>query len=600
MRTRNVSNRNCIFLVVLLVGWAVCPAVGQSCPSQWLSSQGLSGPNGVIYAATVWDPDGAGPEPELLVVGGDFTEVGPLSAGYVAAWDGSAWQSLGTGLSARVYALTVWGGKLIAGGDFLVAGTQTANRVAAWDGSTWEPVGKGVNSTVRALTVYNDDLYAGGWFTTSGGVSVKSIARWDGSAWQPVGGGMNSAVTALAVKGNDLVAGGWFTSAGGTAANYVARWDGSGWYPLGTGASAHLNALAVYKDDVIAGGNFTSAGGTSAGRIARWDGSNWQPLGSGTNQEVEVLTVYGDDLIAGGDFTLAGGVGANHVARWNGSNWQPLGDGTNGAVLALTEYRGDLIVGGQFSSAGGQDVINWARWGCSCIPPAITEQPVSQSVAAGEPVVFIVAATGTEPLSYQWRKDGVALADGGGISGATTATLTISAAAMADAGLYDVVVTNDCGTATSDAAGLAVRTASSALIDIRPGDCPNPIVVNLRSNGRLPVAIVGTSDFDVTQIDAATISLNGQVLPVHVAEAEDVTSPTDTAGCACAESGADGIADLVVHFLLQDVIEALDLQSMAHGTQVPVTVEGYLFDGRRFAGTDCLTVKVLKKSKARK
>ena len=59
-------------------------------------------------------------------------------------------------------------------------------------------------------------------------------------------------------------------------------------------------------------------------------------------------------------------------------------------------------------------------------------------------------------MSYQWRKGGINLSDGGNISGVTTATLTINNVATADEGSYDVVITGLCSNVTSAAAMLAV------------------------------------------------------------------------------------------------------------------------------------------------
>jgi hypothetical protein len=86
-----------------------------------------------------------------------------------------------------------------------------------------------------------------------------------------------------------------------------------------------------------------------------------------------------------------------------------------------------------------------------------------------------VIASGTEPLTYQWHRGTTPLADGGNISGASTATLTIDPAGSADAGTdYNVVVTNDCGSATSDLASLSVTTVAL------PGDmnCDNIVDMN--------------------------------------------------------------------------------------------------------------------------
>ncbi len=95
-----------------------------------------------------------------------------------------------------------------------------------------------------------------------------------------------------------------------------------------------------------------------------------------------------------------------------------------------------------------------------CTGPRVLLSPASQTVPAGSAMaVFSVAASGTSPLSYRWRKDGFDLTDDGRIGGATAAALTINAVQSSDAGQYDVVVANECGEATSDAATLTVLTA---------------------------------------------------------------------------------------------------------------------------------------------
>lgn len=90
------------------------------------------------------------------------------------------------------------------------------------------------------------------------------------------------------------------------------------------------------------------------------------------------------------------------------------------------------------------------------VDPAITGQPGNSTVVAGQAAQFTVEATGAAPLTYQWRKDGFSLADGGLISGATNSLLTLSSAQLADAGAYDVVVSNNSGSVTSQVAMLIV------------------------------------------------------------------------------------------------------------------------------------------------
>jgi hypothetical protein len=88
--------------------------------------------------------------------------------------------------------------------------------------------------------------------------------------------------------------------------------------------------------------------------------------------------------------------------------------------------------------------------------PSITQQPASRTNVAGTTATFTVAATGTAPLSYRWRKGGVNLNDGGRISGAQTATLTLTGVLPSDAGAYSVVVSNSIATTTSSDATLTV------------------------------------------------------------------------------------------------------------------------------------------------
>jgi PKD repeat protein len=94
-------------------------------------------------------------------------------------------------------------------------------------------------------------------------------------------------------------------------------------------------------------------------------------------------------------------------------------------------------------------------------PPVIVNHPQSVAADTGEEVTFTVGATGPM-LTYQWRKDGTNLANGGDISGATTNTLSIGSAGASHIGDYDCVVTNSFGTATSNPAELTLTSTPAA------------------------------------------------------------------------------------------------------------------------------------------
>jgi len=88
--------------------------------------------------------------------------------------------------------------------------------------------------------------------------------------------------------------------------------------------------------------------------------------------------------------------------------------------------------------------------------PAIVTQPGDVTVTNGYPANFAVEATGSPPLTYQWQWDGTDLPNGGGISGATTDDLALTAAAETNAGSYTVIVGNNYGSVTSMVASLTV------------------------------------------------------------------------------------------------------------------------------------------------
>jgi len=76
----------------------LCPHAMAQCNGRWLPAFGQGGPDDIVYASIVWDPDGDGPRPEELVIGGRFSSVGGVPANRIAAWDGIHWSPLGGGI----------------------------------------------------------------------------------------------------------------------------------------------------------------------------------------------------------------------------------------------------------------------------------------------------------------------------------------------------------------------------------------------------------------------------------------------------------------------------------------------------------------------
>ena len=133
-------------------------------------------------------------------------------------------------------------------------------------------------------------------------------------------------------------------------------------------------------------------------------------------------------------------------------------------------------------------------------------------------------------------------------------------------------------------------------IDVKPGSCPNPL--NLKSKGVLPVAVLGTAEFDVTTIDPGTIQLNRScegcvgVAPIRWSY-EDVATPFVGELCDCHDLNGDGYIDLTLKFDTQELVSSLKLDNVA-GETIPLTLTGNLKaenGGTQIEGEDCIRVK---------
>jgi hypothetical protein len=180
---------------------------------------------------------------------------------------------------------------------------------------------------------------------------------------------------------------------------------------------------------------------------------------------------------AGYDIQFAGltsGQTAAHIHGWAPAGTAAgvvhnLGTGTPrrgtwayGAANAANFTGGLSYVNVHTAANGGGELrgqINLSRLlPCS---PLITTDPTDVTVADGGTAMFTVAADprGGGALTYQWRRGATPMIDGGPFSGTGTATLTISPATAAEAGVYSCRVTNSCGSVLSDGAMLVIAPA---------------------------------------------------------------------------------------------------------------------------------------------
>ncbi|MGA2241369.1 MAG: S8 family serine peptidase [Verrucomicrobiota bacterium] len=139
--------------------------------------------------------------------------------------------------------------------------------------------------------------------------------------------------------------------------------------------------------------------------------------------------------------------GLETATIWLESDWQQvnclLASGTNNLQWVYSK----TILQTSGADAGWVDEVSWVPGGTA---PSITNQPVGLLINPGNDANFSVGATGTPPLQYQWRLNGVALTD------ATNTTLVVTNVHVAQTGDYSVVVSNDYGSVTSAVAVLSV------------------------------------------------------------------------------------------------------------------------------------------------
>ena len=142
---------------------------------------------------------------------------------------------------------------------------------------------------------------------------------------------------------------------------------------------------------------------------------------------------------------------------------------------------------------------------------------------------------------------------------------------------------------------LTIYIVKPVTVDIKPGTCPNPLRVNFIGQGVFAVAIVGSEELDVLDVDVATVTLQG-VAPVRSNEKDISTIGAEV--CGCTTLGPDGVLDLELKFKRAELLIALqdsgvDYTLLDHRSQVPLTLNGFLHepnDDVAIQGSDCLTI----------
>jgi len=307
-----------------------------------------------------------------LYAGGAF--YGPDSLSYVAQWDGTNWTKLGSIYESDTasinYILSLClddSGYLYAAGFF--TNVYWHEYVAKWDGTSWQELGTGGTT---GLMIYNSiqsictdkfgNVYAAADYYDFGSVPRTGVLKWNGGSWSELGSGSvglnaNYEIYSICADsfGNVYAAGGFDDSTGKC---YVAKWNGSSWSELGQGfegLGASIKTMCLDgSGNVYVGGSFYDTV-TNLPFIGKWNGLAWTKLETGIDPSANILTICTDNS---GNVYAAGLIinsGYSYVIKWDGITWGYFctgvsdSEGTGNRIHTIcAQNTGEIYAAGSF------------------------------------------------------------------------------------------------------------------------------------------------------------------------------------------------------------------------------------------------------------
>lgn len=217
-----------------------------------------------------------------------------------------------------------------------------------------------------------------------------------------------------------------------------------------------------------------------------------------------------------------------------------------------------------------------------CAAPTITQQPQGGEITEGQSLVLTVVATGDNPLSYQWYKDGEEVED------SIQDFFNIVNATEDDAGVYTVTVTNACGEVTSEEATVAV---SSECVPGEVGEVEPDIFSDAQSSfGTQPAG-----SYRIEYVEGALQYLGGTVWKLNGSSAHGYrivhSGGTEVEGPGAGDYGT------VMEFASQAAVESHYAGAFVDFTHTGGTISMYLLDdpyGDNAAGTPNPTFRLVR------
>jgi hypothetical protein len=415
------------------IGWTVCAVVLALCvltppparaqPVEW-NQRAVAGPSPRLYHAMAYD---SARHVTVLFGGSVSSGGGSIYNGDTWEWDGTAWtqRSVSGPSPRRGHAMAydaargvtvLFGGDTGGGGEVIYNGETWEWNGTVWTQRAFSPEPRYAHALAYDSARHVTVLFGG--FVDSG-INGETW-EWNGTAWSqraisgPSARGYHATVYDT-VRGVIVLFGGYD---GSVHYGDTWEWNGTVWTQRGVGGPSpryqHDMAYDAARGVTVLFGGY--AGGPNYGDTWEWDGSAWtQRLVSGPSARRTPAMAY---------------------------------DAGRGVTVLFGGYPGD------------KNGETW-EFGDPCVAaPSVTVQPLPQIVCPGGSASFTVTAAGDGQFSYQWRESSANLADEPNhISGARAATLTIVNITVTDVGNYECVVSNACGSVTSDTSSLTICPA---------------------------------------------------------------------------------------------------------------------------------------------
>lgn len=267
-----------------------------------------------------------------------------------------------------------------------------------------------------------------------------------------------------------------------------------------TGTAPLTNHWFFNGNSLTDGGNIVGSATTAltVSNVQASDGGSYYVMASNevgsTNSDIATLTVGYPPVVTTSPLSQTNIQGSNVVFTGEATGTQPLSYlwTLNGIALSEDSRRiGTTSATLTVSNLIAGDAGNYILWISNqfgltsslpaaltvIVPPTVNTQPIGRSVPPGLPTAFSVGVSGTAPISYQWRLNGV------DIPGANAASYTVASVTADQLGSYSVVVTNTAGMTNSRDAVLTFGPVAAWGYNVNNQCLPPPGLSNVVAVG---------------------------------------------------------------------------------------------------------------------